>query len=771
MGVKGLTTYIANKAEQYLKPFELHDCSLVIDGDSLASNLYQWSPDCNSAFGGDYDVYHRLVTDFFGQLRRCNVRAFVLLDGGYERRKLRTVQQRLRDKIAAIKHINPIEGHHLFPLMMREVFVDAARNSGGVQVMRCLFEADDEVAMLARQLNCPVLSYDSDFYIHNVQYIPSVSLTRKVLRRTAPRRNRRKPAATSKAATAGFQSYYYMDCCVYTIANLAGNQIRDEVLPLFGTLLGNDYINRIVFKKFFDNISQRNIGKRNSPQQKRIIALLRWLRGETLESAVTKVMDRVEKEKRQWLKREIDQAMAGYVRADSEAFVYFGLSESDVMTRSVEECICEEEDTDEDAERSEDDSDDIESTEEAYRSGANSDDEHVEQIDRTYVNSDNSKVFNAPPWLLPRLLGAELPRYTVDLMSLRMYINSPQVENFQLADSNEIALPILQLIFTVLHHPEDPPDNFQYLTRMQRVSNVHFKSILPVDTASIAFTPDDSTANLSIFRSLFANHPEVVDAALTLPEQHRLFFLCIVYVAQHSKQLSVAHIHSLAIGLCVLNDATRLCPGITRKSPDFEKRFAKQLAGLAKNAPTAGPVDADQALLLHRNILPHFGLNPRIRERHTNFSSTTLHGFAEMQATMFQLNTLNTLLGQPFVAMCAAHLCNGSLWYNLSEALRSRVDIAHYTRLYVFAGCDGFFEMYSSFLELLRPFVACLAAPAVVKQKMTRNRRKNEKRKAVAGKKEVANTLNVKDDSSASDSAFDDVNNKFSALSICLQVN
>lgn len=36
MGVRGLTTYIAKYADRYLNQLELHDCSLVIDGDSLS---------------------------------------------------------------------------------------------------------------------------------------------------------------------------------------------------------------------------------------------------------------------------------------------------------------------------------------------------------------------------------------------------------------------------------------------------------------------------------------------------------------------------------------------------------------------------------------------------------------------------------------------------------------------------------------------------------------------------------------------------------------
>lgn len=116
MGVRGLTTYIADNADQYLDPFELHDCNLVIDGDSLASSLYKSAH--NSAFGGNYDQYYRVVCNFFEMLKQCNVTPYVLLDGGYQPKKLNTAKQRLRSKIGALKHLNPFNSQPMFPIMM-----------------------------------------------------------------------------------------------------------------------------------------------------------------------------------------------------------------------------------------------------------------------------------------------------------------------------------------------------------------------------------------------------------------------------------------------------------------------------------------------------------------------------------------------------------------------------------------------------------------------------------------------------------------------------
>ncbi|GAB0086349.1 hypothetical protein DMENIID0001_003980 [Sergentomyia squamirostris] len=189
MGVKGLTTYIAKHAKNILIPYELHDCNLVIDGDNLIHQLFRdMCRTVNCAFGGDYDIFYTQVCRFFMLLQKCKITSFVLLDGGNEKYRLQTVHTRLKSKIAAIRHLNPNQPQQnvVVPILLREVFVRALQDMG-VHVMRCLFEADEEVANLAKRLNCPVLSYDSDFYIYNVLYIPFVSLTLKVYRKLVQR--------------------------------------------------------------------------------------------------------------------------------------------------------------------------------------------------------------------------------------------------------------------------------------------------------------------------------------------------------------------------------------------------------------------------------------------------------------------------------------------------------------------------------------------------------------------------------------------------------
>lgn len=755
MGVKGLTTYIANKAEQYMVPFELHDTCLVIDGDSLASNLYQWSPHTNSAFGGDYNQYHHIVQRFFAALHKCRVRSFVLLDGGYQRRKLKTVHARLRAKICSVRHLNPLGGNHLFPLQMRECFVDAVRASAGARLMRCMFEADDEVAQLARQLNCPVLSYDSDFYIHNVQYIPSVTLTMRPLKKSAPRRNRRRPAATSQAV-AEFEPYWYMDCCVYTIANLARGQIRDEVLPLFGVLLGNDYIGRHVFAKFFAGVSTKNVGKRNSPQQKRIIGLLRWLRGETLASARGKVLGSVELARRGVLAKEMEQAMEGYVKASSEAFTFFGLGPGDVREGGLEVAEVEEEEDEDDDEDEELEA--IPGADDFTDEHAASDSNHSDSSPSSDDNDDttlqptddsattgfqyrrNGTQLRAPAWLRQLIHEARVPRYVVDLVALRMYINAPQVENVQMLESNHLARPILQVIYTLLHHTEDPSADLVYLTRDTKNASTFVNVSLPVRSDVLALPFRQGENGRSIIGTLFADHPNAAAVWPTidaLPADQRLFALSLAYAAHTSANLTRAQLHALLLCMVALHRSHDLCSYMDEEH--FQKQHRRYVEACAKVATvrqTAAKTettttDSHEAIMLARNLMPHLQLNRAIRSRHTPFSATTVHSFAEWQAVMFHMNTLNALLGEPFEPMHVARLFNGTLAYNLTVALQERPDLAYYLRQYVFKDCVRWAAEYEQMVLLLEPLVPRLAEGGdAARKKSTRNQRKLAKKRA-----------------------------------------
>lgn len=810
MGVRGLTTYIAQNADRYMDPFELHDCSLVIDGDSLSSNLYKWVSNCNSAFGGNYDQYYRTVCNFFEMLRQCNVVAYVLLDGGYQPKKLNTVRQRLRAKIGAIKYLNPFDAKPMFPIMMREVFIEALEHCG-VLFMRCLFEADDEVAALARRLQCPVLSYDSDFYIHNVMYIPSVTLTFRVYRRNIPsssgkgRQRQRKEMVqqilengdTCKfklkkveedQASAEKVSYYYMDCALYRIKNLVRDkQLRAEMLPLFAVLLGNDYISSSLFRKFYSNVSMKRTGKNNTPQGKRIIAILRWLQTETLQSAIGKIIGHVEKEKKQWLQRQMETAMDGYSQEHSDAYVYFGFATGDTTPLMRSFSFGSESTASNETRESTDD--ESESDAEADSDAGcvlseHSDKENVdENVDLQFTEKNNH--FEPPAWLKEKLLNASLPRHIIDLLNLRLYVNSPQVENFLLPDCNVIAIDILRLIFTILHAPNRP--ELRYLTRVQKRTDIEYKRFECI-AGDIRFDSSRSD-NFETFKYIFNSFDDAsvfTDAIETasMPAELRMFYLAIVYWSRKSEHMNIVHISSLIINYLVLSVIDRHLEPI-RSRQKFEKAYRPRELKQKKSPNTMmtseeavassideclGAITRDECILAQANLLELFEVSGKLRAKHTEFSSQILHGFAEFQSIVYQMNCLNVLCGEHLAKIRMSNFYNGCFLYNTYVALKERPNVRYYVQHFLFPDSPNVFRLYEAMLAMLAPFVRCISSETISKRRKKRNINKKKARELRKSQQqapteaEAGAVTAAPDEANASSSDYEDLSNKFSCL-------
>lgn len=274
MGVRGLATYIKANGRKFLKTHKLHNCYVILDGYNIATNLFL-SLNTETAFGGNYDVYALHIKDFFKLLKKCQIKPLVVFDGGYEQRKLRTVYKRMKFKISSARNVRLCSSTPNFPLFMRHIFREVLVELG-IPFAQCDFEADVEIAALARELQCPVISYDSDFYIFDVMYIPFPTVILEAIPFVHTDNNQ--------------EQEYYLNCNLYEIdyfLNSFGG-LDKTMLPLLATVLGNDYINKSVFKSFFEQFKVTKAKKKNSTQVL-IATLLKWFRNESLETALCKV--------------------------------------------------------------------------------------------------------------------------------------------------------------------------------------------------------------------------------------------------------------------------------------------------------------------------------------------------------------------------------------------------------------------------------------------------------------------------------------------------
>ncbi|KAH8412098.1 hypothetical protein KR222_010861 [Zaprionus bogoriensis] len=814
MGVRGLTSYIAQRAEIYLKPHELHDTALVIDGDNLACNLYKDVTGTYSAFGGDYDDFYRAVLQFFQVLAECNIRPYVLMDGGYEERKLRTVSTRLRGKIAVIKRINPCASITLFPLHLKEVFVDALRDSD-VPVMRCTFEADDELAALARKLNCPVLSYDSDFYIHNVQYIPLITLTVKVLSRqrakqaTAQqrqqlRRNEAKhvekrtksnrivagiKAPAAAAARDAGKAYKYLDCCIYRVQHLCGRgALSPEKLPLFAALLGNDYIARSAFRNFFDvGMGKAGRSRKLRQQQRRIRVILQWLRDQTAESALAKVLSRLKKPQRLSLVAQVQAAISGYSNELCHSYEFFEQHYEQpfaqlepVSEEELEEEEEEEEDEDKDYVQglmdSEEELEEEQQEEELGEEQQEEDDDQAsddeETLEETAQTECDDKTLLFPQWFLDKLYPAQLSRHFVDLLHLRKYINNPQIEHFAHQDANALALPILDYCFALLHSVKaadtdtDTLDDEQanlaalpeytYLTRALRVTNVRYYRRGIEQQPVCAYDPraPDARHLRAIFELYVPHAPTelLFERLELLPADLQLYMLAVVYWLHRSEHCDLLHLHALLLCAVVLRTVDVTIPA-ERDVKEFQRRFGKTLrqeravrdkeaaAGIRRGIKPAllelavpqrmAHVPKSDCILVQAKLLPHFHMQEIFKKKFDLYSTTVLHAFAEFQAVVYQLSGLNALLDAPRRSPRMNRLYCGAFIYNLYDLLRNRCDVRYHIEHFLLADSRLMFDFYCFLWDWCAAFIppwkqqseAQQAAAKVVEKKRLKKQR------------------------------------------------
>ncbi|KAM3858446.1 single-strand DNA endonuclease ASTE1 [Diretmus argenteus] len=224
MGVPGLTSYVEGN-RQFFQDVKFRDSRLVVDGCSLYFRLY-FTNGLDQQHGGDYDAFSFLVSQFLSALAACSIQAYVVLDGGMDPsdKKFSTLRQRLQSRIKDADKLSHGHNGSILPLLTHEVFIQVLTQSR-VPVVQCPAEADWEIACLAHQWKCPVLTNDSDFYIFDLPggYLPLNFFHWTNLNGKAP--------------------HHYISARRYTTNGLCrrfGGMNR-ELLPLCAALTGNDY--------------------------------------------------------------------------------------------------------------------------------------------------------------------------------------------------------------------------------------------------------------------------------------------------------------------------------------------------------------------------------------------------------------------------------------------------------------------------------------------------------------------------------------------------
>ncbi|XP_076172620.1 inactive serine protease scarface isoform X1 [Ptiloglossa arizonensis] len=311
MGIRGLTTYIENHSDYYLKYYELCDTYLVIDGCNIYRKIYDTSENMNCKFGGDYDKYAQCVSNFFDDLKKCNVTPLVLFDGGKEDKNLKQNLQRYTQRFVIARNFSPMSERKFYPLLIRQIFKDVI-NEKNIQFVQCLFEADNAIASVAKMLNCPVLSCDSDFYIYGTQYIPFNTLHNYIIKN---------PIGQS----------YAKPCKIYRVEYLLNSfkGLNQSILPLAAVFLGQNIVKCNALENILHHLqSVTVIGNARNYSEYCIKVVFNWLKRFTLEEAIFEILSRTPISMRQRILNIIEDTVNSCTNISAEMLILLGFPEN-----------------------------------------------------------------------------------------------------------------------------------------------------------------------------------------------------------------------------------------------------------------------------------------------------------------------------------------------------------------------------------------------------------------------------------------------------------
>ncbi|XP_022192085.2 protein asteroid isoform X2 [Nilaparvata lugens] len=816
MGVRGLTTFISNNDKRYLRSYKLHDTHVIIDGNSLACQLFSLrGTRVYFAFGGDYDRYAQHVKEFFQMLSQCNVKPVVVFDGGYERKKVKTVITRLQDRSAMLKHVKPASNSTpvVFPLLMRQVFRQVLLEIG-VPIVQCDFEGDQEIAALGHKYNCPILSYDSDFFIYDVQYIPIPTIEHEAL-----------PLNFSLDNSS---NQFCIHCKIFRVENFLNcyGGLDKSMLPMLSALLGNDYVRISVFRNFH---SQMKVGKR-TPGHKRVARIIEWLRhAGDFESALQKILSRMQRIHRRSVLRKIQETIKiyrcenltveHYLPADMASMCSSSTPESIKvnLNQMINDADMESADVEQDVSISEESSDETEESEVEN----NDDQEQDLPIEEKEIDIDNEsmdiddgetppitsqvkKGLKIPDWLLDNCRKGLVDTMVIDILSLKTCFSTPQVEDKYLNPSHEISIPLLKAIIKIIFG--DNKVSVSYWAR-NKYCSIQRNSLKPSndDLPNLENLLEQSPESR---RSLLLNLLHVpADFCIDIfPDEWKLYLCTIFYWIKNSTTPLVTEVHVKSLILCLI--ALNIIDsnlGFIREKLQFLKKCGKTLKRLLKirqsdddlsligqvdddndeeemacssNPPPPQPtntitetsshdnfrhvlsrVDVNDCIVCFEGFLKFHKLKEDLKADISLFSYPDIHAFAQFQNCLHHAMILNSLLLFP-LKQCMVHkLFSGTFIYNVCSTLNCSKNTDEVLQS-LLGNSPKLFEVFSTLVSAISTTTTLSAPPS--KKTRTRKRKRTKQQKTENKESDIRLEENNSDDT---EDHYHDENNIFSLLS------
>ncbi|XP_071878926.1 protein asteroid-like [Bombus fervidus] len=713
MGIPGLTAYIRNHKFNFFEHHGLCNTFLVIDGNNINCLLYKKCTYVNWTFGGDYDNYAQCVSDFFDDLLKCNIKPLVFIDGGVESKKFKTIVRRMKKKLDVMPDsvFRTSCPQKIFPLLKQQVFIDVMKEKK-IQYVQCLFEADKTIASVAKMLNCPVLSYDSDFYIYGSLYIPFTTLQNDVIKNSDG-------------------DGYIKFCKIYKIEKLFKHftGLDQSKLILAAIVLGNDYVEPGTFRNFFRYLKLKPSIVDGYSRQYCIDETLSWLSKHSLHDAITEILSRLTMPMRQKILDLIEMSISNHRNESAETLESLGFSkdyitrvntyrfnrsfkfDGDINTLTYIEEVWEEgndELTEEDKE-------------EDYEI------EIAKIFTESELMSNTATISNLPIWFVNKFRIGTYPSYFLDLIIQRLYVCPVQVEDRRYPSNIIVSLKILSIIIGILKLMIDNNINcIRYLMRTEdkKIMCCKLKAIDITSIFKLPFSFNLGNVSLLIQREILNNTLGItdVDCIKELPAKWILYVGCIKYWI-HQQECPISYkCYLYSIFLCMLFGMIDSKIGKYRSINIFNKKYMQTIEAIKQKRKESNynpcciendtiskaynEIVHDDYVLAAPFFISHFEVDKTLYNTE-KFDIHIIHVFGEFQSCLKHIMDLNTLLGCPYQQTKVAHLYNGTLLYNLCNNFRTHHNIEEYINI-VLQMSPSLLRYFNTFLSKVKPMFSCM---------------------------------------------------------------
>ncbi|XP_045192281.2 protein asteroid homolog 1-like [Mercenaria mercenaria] len=654
MGVRGLSTFIDDNKNIFLSDHKLHDTKVIIDGSNLFHFLY-YHYKISHQFGGDYDHFARKCKRFFNILKECNITPYVVFDGGYDPddRKLPEVLDRMNDRRKKVGLICAKGRGCVLPILTYETFRQVLLE---LQIAHasCVFEADREIAVLAKRWNCPVLSNDSDFYIYRLEggFVPL-----DYINMTLCLYNTKTEVASvlDRNKSAGENEFVYIPVKYYNCERLLKQFKKDDddyVLPMLATVVGNDYVDNSVLYSFNyalrapKNPSKKSFSLKTSGRMEAVLHWIDTTDGET--EAFEQILASITVEKRDKVREILAAAIKEY--KDIENFASFDL-ENILHTHQNGKIVHEE---------------DCEINEK-------------EDVSVSELTDYNGR--KLPAWFVKRLRNCELNGSFLQNVSInhRVILNC-QVEILRETSSYACSRRLRSFIYGIVLSPLKSDDT----EKMNRDSSIVEYDRQGKDTKKFHVSPENSVSNVleiptlekmpslskverqKLLHAACNVSPVCLDDKVDEASQSFIFVLS-TWVKFAQPKVTESHLSALIIGVIALH--MKELDWLDMKKALGFKPYEPELFPDIVKACRAMP--ERKAEFFKKHTEKHFS-----RPEHSAKiprDNKVVHGFAQFQTCFLDTHYLNQVLLNPVCMPSPSMILNCTFSYNLCRDLESRL--------------------------------------------------------------------------------------------------